>query len=186
MDQKKEIKAASVIFSVEKGTNPKLVHVLVLTLSDRAFRGEYEDRSGPRTVEACKSYLQSIGYQSHCELEIIPDDPEQLRHKLTTARDRNVDIIFTTGGTGIGPRDITPDVTRSLLDKEIPGIMEMIRLKYGEQNPNALLSRAVAGVMGNSLVFNMPGSVKAVDEYTSEIFKSIKHMIYMLHGLDMH
>jgi len=106
--------------------------------------------------------------------------------KLIEANNKNFDAIFTTGGTGIGPRDITPDVTRSMLDKEIPGLMENIRLKYGQEKPNALLSRAVAGVMGSSLVFNMPGSVKAVDEYTGEIFKSIKHMIFMLHGLDLH
>jgi len=165
---------------------PKVMNVYVLTLSDRASGGIYEDRSGPLTVKLVEEFLANIGYQSEIIPEIIPDDAGILRSKLMEASDKQFDMIFTTGGTGIGPRDITPDVTKKLLDKEIPGLMEQIRLKYGQEKPNVLLSRAVAGVMGTSLIFNMPGSVKAVHEYTSEIFKSLKHMIFMLHGLDLH
>ncbi len=165
---------------------PRIMRVYVLTLSDRASRGEYEDRSGPKTAALVKDFFLQNGYESIVEQEIIADDPVALRQKLVEANNQKFDAIFTTGGTGIGPRDITPDVTKTLLDREIPGIMEQIRLKYGQEKPNALLSRAVAGVMGSSLVFNMPGSVRAVEEYTTEIFKSIKHMIYMLHGLDLH
>lgn len=165
---------------------PKIIRIYVLTLSDRAFRGEYADRSGPRTSGMVKEYFLQHGYESIIENEIIPDDAVELRQKLVEAVNKGFDVIFTTGGTGIGPRDITPDVTRTMLDKEIPGIMENIRLKFGQEKPNALLSRAVAGVIGNTLVFNMPGSVRAVEEYTGEILKNIKHMIYMLHGLDLH
>lgn len=165
---------------------PKVMKIYVLTLSDRASRGEYEDRSGPKTSELVKEFFLKNGYECIIENEIIPDDAVELRQKLIEATNKKFDVIFTTGGTGIGPRDITPDVTRTLLDKEIPGIMEQIRLKYGQEKPNALLSRAVAGVMGSTLVFNMPGSVRAIQEYTTEIFKSIKHMIYMQHGLDLH
>ncbi|HHN48049.1 MAG TPA: MOSC domain-containing protein [Bacteroidales bacterium] len=165
---------------------PRIMRVYVLTLSDRASRGEYEDRSGPKTAALVKDFFLQNGYESIVEQDIIADDPVALRQKLVEANNQKFDAIFTTGGTGIGPRDITPDVTKTLLDREIPGIMEQIRLKYGQEKPNALLSRAVAGVMGSSLVFNMPGSVRAVREYTTEIFKSIKHMIYMLHGLDLH
>lgn len=165
---------------------PKIMRIYVLTLSDRAFRGEYSDRSGPRTAELVKEFFKQNGYESIIENEIIPDDSVELRQKLIEATNKGFDIIFTTGGTGIGPRDITPDVTRTMLDKEIPGVMEHIRLKYGKEKPNALLSRAVAGVIGSTLVFNMPGSVKAIQEYSGEIFKSTIHMIYMLHGLDLH
>lgn len=165
---------------------PKIMRIYVLTLSDRASRGEYEDRSGPRTAALVKEFFRKNAYESIIEHEIIPDDALALRQKLVEANNKQFDIIFTTGGTGIGPRDITPDVTRTLLDKEIPGIMDQIRLKYGQKKPNALLSRAMAGVMGSTLVFNMPGSVRAIEEYTSELFKSIKHMIYMLHSLDLH
>ena len=94
--------------------------------------------------------------------------------------------MITTGGTGIGPRDFTPDVVQSMLDKEIPGLMELIRMKYGQEKPAALLSRSVAGVMGKSLVFTLPGSVRAVSEYMSEILRSLNHMIFMLNGIDLH
>jgi len=96
------------------------------------------------------------------------------------------DIIITTGGTGIGPKDFTPDVVKPMLEKEIPGIMEMIRMKYGQQKPNALVSRSVAGVIGETLVFTLPGSVKAVEEYMTEILTMLEHLIYMLHSLDFH
>lgn len=165
---------------------PKIMNVHVITLSDRAFRGQYEDRSGPRTATLVREFFQKSGYKCQIKQEIIPDDAAELRQKLTEAGNNKYDAVFTTGGTGIGPRDITPDVTRALLDKEIPGLMEQIRMKYGQDKPGALVSRAVAGLMGNTLVFNMPGSVKAVDEYTGELFKSLLHMIYMVHSLDIH
>jgi molybdenum cofactor synthesis domain-containing protein len=95
-------------------------------------------------------------------------------------------LVITTGGTGVGPRDITPEVVKELLDKEIPGIMEMIRMKYGAEKPNALLSRGVAGLMGNAFVYTLPGSVKAVNEYMSEITKTLKHLYLMRMGIDSH
>ena len=116
----------------------------------------------------------------------MTDNPEKLKALLLKSKEDKTDLIFTTGGTGIGPRDFTPDVVKPFLDKEIPGIMEMIRLKYGAEKPNALVSRSIAGVMDKSLVFTLPGSIKAVNEYLPEIFKSMMHMIYMLHGLDKH
>jgi molybdenum cofactor synthesis domain-containing protein len=164
----------------------KTFMVHVITLSDRASRGEYEDRSGPRIVELVYEYFWKNDYAVEIEHTIIPDDPEALRVLLERAEDDKVDVVFTTGGTGIGPRDFTPDVVKDLLDKEIPGVMEAIRLKYGAEKPNALLSRGVAGVMSDTLVYTLPGSVKAVNEYLEEIFRTLKHLIYMLHGLDAH
>lgn len=164
----------------------KTFKVHVITLSDRASRGEYEDRSGPRIVELTYEYFRKINYLIEIEHTIIPDDPEALRFLLERAEDEMVDVVFTTGGTGIGPRDFTPDVVKDLLDKEIPGVMEAIRIKYGTEKPNALLSRGVAGVMSSTLIYTLPGSVKAVNEYLDEIFKTLKHLIYMLHGLDAH
>jgi len=105
---------------------------------------------------------------------------------LLNCRDKKFDIVITTGGTGISPRDITPDIVKTLLDKEIPGIMESIRMKYGQQKSAALLSRSIAGVMGHSLVFTLPGSVRAVNEYLEEITKGLKHMIYMINQIDSH
>ncbi len=120
------------------------------------------------------------------EAIVIPDEGPVLQYRLQEARETGVDMVFTTGGTGIGPRDITPDVVAQMLDKELPGIMEMIRLKYGAEKPNALLSRGVAGVMGRTLVFTLPGSPKAVHEYCAEIFRILNHAFLMLAGIDGH
>lgn len=166
--------------------NPRIFKILIITLSDRASAGEYEDRSGPVIGERIQSWFDTIKWKCTIDRQLIPDSAGMLRELLQEARMNDTDLIFTTGGTGIGPRDFTPDVVKPLLDKEIPGIMELIRYKYGQEKPNALLTRAIAGVMGNSLVYTLPGSVKAVEEYTTEIFTTLKHSIFMLNGLDLH
>jgi molybdopterin adenylyltransferase len=165
---------------------PHVYKVLIITLSDRASRGEYTDRSGPKIEQMLSSFFESEGWKFEISGKLIPDDIEELDSMMNDAREAEYDIVITTGGTGIGPRDITPDVVKPFLDKEIPGIMELIRFKYGSLKPNALLSRAVAGVMRNSLVYTLPGSVKAVDEYMTEIIPTLRHSIYMLHNLDAH
>jgi molybdenum cofactor synthesis domain-containing protein len=165
---------------------PKTIKVLVVTLSDRASRGEYEDKSGPKIKEMLSDYFSGNDINFNIDHQIIPDNSEQLTGILETAKKNIYDVIITTGGTGIGPRDITLEVVQPMLDKEIPGIMEMIRIKYGAEKPNALLSRGVAGVMGQSLVYTLPGSVKAVQEYMTEILKTMQHLIFMLHGIDAH
>jgi molybdopterin adenylyltransferase len=165
---------------------PKVFRARVITLSDRASKGEYEDRSGPRVTELLQACFDQIKWKVDIENIVIPDDRDQLSSILVNEKESGTDVIITTGGTGIGSRDFTPDVVGKFLDKEIPGIMEMIRMKYGSEKPNALLSRGIAGVMGNSLVYTLPGSVKAVNEYMEEITKTMKHLIFMLHGLDVH
>lgn len=165
---------------------PKTYRALIITLSDRAHRGEYTDRSGPRIHAMLKDHFEANNKAYKIDTTIIPDDAKMLEILLQTAREDNIDIIITTGGTGIGPRDITVETVQPLLDKEIPGIMEMIRVKYGEKKPNALLSRGVSGVMANSLVYTLPGSVKAVNEYMTEILKTLDHLVYMLHSIDAH
>jgi molybdenum cofactor synthesis domain-containing protein len=165
---------------------PKVYSGLVITLSDRAYAGEYEDRSGPRLTELLREYCDSQKWLHDIENVVIPDDEQALSALLLDAVEQGVDFILTTGGTGIGPRDISPEVVRSVIQKEVPGIMEHIRLKYGAEKPNALLSRGVCGVADKSIIFALPGSVKAVNEYMEEITKSLKHMVYMLHGLDTH
>ncbi len=166
--------------------HPKLYRVVVVTLSDRASAGEYVDRSGPRINELLETHFNVCNLQFAICNYLIPDDPHKLEEILHKAKEELVDLVVTTGGTGIGPRDFTPDIVKPLLDKEIPGIMEGIRMKYGAEKPAALLSRSVAGVMGKSLIFTLPGSVRAVNEYLAEISTSLTHMIYMLHGLDSH
>lgn len=166
-------------------TLPERIEVLIITLSDRAFKGEYSDLSGPAIRQMLDNYLASVSWDNQIDQVIIPDDPAILSDKLAEAG-KIYNIIITTGGTGIGPRDITVDTVKPLLDKEIPGIMESIRIKYGTEKPNALLSRGVAGIMGKSVIYTLPGSVKAVEEYMVEILKTLKHLIYMQYGIDTH
>ncbi len=165
---------------------PKVYKINIITLSDRAFKGIYEDRSGPHIIEMVKTYFEKKGERFEIEHTIIPDDPDSLFVLLEKAKEDKVDVVFTTGGTGIDPRDFTPEVVNSVLDKEIPGIMEMIRMKYGIEKPNAYLSRGVAGVGDQTLIYALPGSVKAVNEYMTEILKTLMHLFYMLHGVDVH
>ena len=165
---------------------PRIYKVLIITLSDRASRGEYSDRSGPRIEQLLTNFFENEGWKFAIDRKLIPDDADNLAVLLNEARKGQIDIVITTGGTGIGPRDITPDVVKPFIDKEIPGIMELIRFKYGCLKPNALLSRAIAGVMSSTLVYTLPGSVRAVEEYLSEITPTLRHSIYMLHNLDAH
>jgi len=165
---------------------PRLLRFAIITLSDRASLGEYEDRSGPCIRKLLDAFLQDKRWHPEISGIILPDDADRFRAELVKTRDAGADVIFTTGGTGVGPRDMTPDVVTSVADKTIPGIMEHIRLKYGDAKPNALLSRSVAAVAGRSLVYTLPGSVRAVEEYMAEILKTIEHLILMLHGLDSH
>lgn len=161
------------------------LRAVIVTLSDRASRGEYEDRSGP----AIRAELER-----HCagkrplaiEMKLLPDNAAALRRVVRGAVAKGVEVILTTGGTGIGSRDITPETIRPLLDKEIPGIMEFIRVKYGVEKPSALLSRSVAGVIGRTLVYTLPGSVRGATEYMSVILQSLDHALLMLRGLDAH
>ncbi len=176
-----KVKAGDVVTYI-----PRIYNVLIITLSDRASRGEYADRSGPRIEQLLTSFFDAEGFKFQIDKKLISDDDAELTVILNDARHKNYDIVITTGGTGIGARDITPDTVRPFLDKEIPGIMELIRFKYGSIKPNALLSRAIAGVMQSTLVYTLPGSVKAVEEYISEIIPTLRHSIYMLHNLDAH
>ena len=165
---------------------PHSLQLAVITVSDRASKGEYEDLSGPEITRKVKEYFKDKPWKQSIHTVIIPDDAETLENEIRRLVSDGVDIIFTSGGTGIGPRDITPDVIEPLLDKHIPGIMEYIRVKYGAKIPNALLSRSVAGVIGNTLVYTLPGSVKAVREYMDEILPTLEHSVFMLKGINTH
>ena len=164
---------------------PEVYKVLIITLSDRASTGEYEDLSGPKARNMISGFLDSASWKYSIDMKIIPDDSEILSG-LITDFGRKVNLIITTGGTGIGPRDITVDTVKPLLSKEIPGIMEFIRVKYGADKPNALLSRSIAGITGESLIYTLPGSPRAVEEYMSEILKTLIHTVRMQYGSDLH
>ena len=166
---------------------PYTLKALVITVSDRAAQGAYEDHSGPMAeAMLSKHFIQSKHWRLEIERQIIADEPESLRTSISEAYASAVGIIITTGGTGIGPRDITPDVITPMLDAQLPGIMDHVRLKYGAAKPGALLSRSIAGVLGSTLIFALPGSPRAVDEYLTEILPLLEHMLFMVRGIDRH
>jgi len=165
---------------------PRAIHIRIITLSDRASVGEYEDLSGPEIEKWLFAGFKTTHWRIAVDRVLIPDDAELLTQEIERSKEQGVAVLFTTGGTGIGPRDITPDVVCPMLDRELPGIMEFIRMKHGERLPSALLSRSVAGTIGNMLVYTLPGSVKAVREYTEEILRTLPHSLLMLHGINSH
>lgn len=164
----------------------KIFRIKIITLSDRASTGAYDDKSGPKIREMCADWGKANNLNVTFDAIVIPDEADLLSEELETAFRKTSDIIFTTGSTGIGGRDIAPETIRPYLDREIPGIMEMIRLKYGMEKPNALLSRSVCGVNDKCLIFALPGSPKAVAEYMEEILKVLFHSILMLHDIGNH
>ena len=165
---------------------PTPLTIRIVTLSDRASAGEYEDRSGPRAQAMLEEFFSGKRWHIDIRRVVLPDDAGQLRDELTGALGQNVDMIFTVGGTGVGARDITPETVASVCEKIVPGIMENIRAKFGSEKPQALLSRSVAGIAGKTQLFALPGSVRAVEEYLGEILKTMEHAIFMLHGFDSH
>lgn len=164
---------------------PEKFEILIITLSDRAYEGKYKDLSGPEIRKRLAEYFDSIGWAYNINQSLIPDDGPTLRELLENSAETS-NLIITTGGTGIGPRDITIETVTPLMSRQIPGIMEYIRIKYGAGNPNALLSRGVAGVTGKALIYTLPGSLKAVEEYMTEILRTLKHTFYMQYGIDTH
>ncbi|MCK5268528.1 MAG: MOSC domain-containing protein [Spirochaetes bacterium] len=165
---------------------PTSLRIHVITLSDRAYLGEYKDKSGPEISEILQKYFVPKPWNVKYESTLIPDNSKILKKEIIRSLKKGSDIIFTTGGTGIGPRDITIDTISPMLEKELPGIMEHIRIKYGSKIPAALLSRSVAGTIKNTLIYTLPGSVKAVREYMDEINPALIHSLFMLHGINIH
>lgn len=165
---------------------PKIFRAKIITLSDRASKGIYEDKSGALIENKLSTFFEKIGWKLHIDKQIIPDNREKLQAQIDDATQNEYDLIFTTGGTGIGSRDITLSVVQPQLDHEIPGIMEHIRMKYGSLKPNALLSGGVAGTIGSALIYTLPGSTKAVTEYMQEIITTLQHLIFMKADMDVH
>ncbi|KAF0152251.1 MAG: molybdenum cofactor synthesis protein [Ignavibacteria bacterium] len=162
---------------------PRPLKIKIITLSDRAFSGEYKDLSGPAIKKNLEEHFANKRWRCNYFYSLIPDDGAKLLSELQKSVDEKIDVVFTTGGTGIGPRDITPEIVEKFADKLIPGIMEQIRLKYSEAIPSSVLSRSVAAVKNETLIFSLPGSVKAVEDYMEEILKVLEHAVLMIHGL---
>jgi molybdopterin adenylyltransferase len=153
-----------------------MLEVAVITVSDRAFRGEYHDISGPTIVDI----ITESAIPANVSLTIVPDDKAQIR--TTLLQNIGKDYIITTGGTGISSRDITPDVTQEICDKAVPGIVEMLRFESYKQTRNAVFSRGFCGIRDNTIIINFPGSVEAVTLCTKLILPLLEHGKKMLHG----
>lgn len=149
---------------------------VVLTVSDSASRGEREDRSGPAVV----AELEKLGCRI-AATEIISDDRDLISTKLRGYADRaEVNLILTTGGTGFAPRDNTPEATRDVIEREAPGLAELMRLRSLDATPLAALSRAVCGIRGRTLIVNLPGSTRGAVQNFNAIRSSLPHAIGLL------
>jgi molybdopterin adenylyltransferase len=155
----------------------KPVLVGIITVSDRAARGEYDDRSGP-IIKRLLS--EQLGWQIADEA-IVPDEQSQIADLLVRwADERRLALILTTGGTGFAPRDVTPEATRAVIEREAPGLAEAMRSASLQATPHAMLSRAVCGIRGSSLIINLPGSPKAVRENLVVLLPVLPHAIDLL------
>lgn len=152
--------------------------VVVLTVSDKGARGERQDRSG----EVIKELVSQIGAEV-VAYDIVPDEKEQIKALLLRYADElKADLVLTTGGTGLAPRDVTPEATLEVVEKLVPGIPEAMRAAGIKQTPHALLSRAVAGVRGRTLIINLPGSPRAVKENLAVVLPALPHAVATLRG----
>ncbi len=154
------------------------IKVAILTVSDKGFRGEREDLSGRVIVEKMTSLGAEIVHQ-----EIVPDELDIISQRLRHLADEiDADLILTTGGTGLSPRDVTPEATRAVIDREVPGFAEAMRHESLKVTPHAMLSRAASGIRKQTLIINLPGSPKAVKECLDVILPAIPHGIEIIRG----
>ena len=148
----------------------------ILTLSDRSARGERADASGPALAKLLEGKRWSVAMQS-----LLPDDQSAIREQLISWADGgDVDVILTTGGTGFSPRDVTPEATRAVIDREAPGLAEAMRAASLKVTPHAMLSRIVTGIRGKTLIVNLPGSPKGAVENLQVILSVLPHAIQLL------
>lgn len=156
-----------------------MTRVGILTLSDRGAAGEYQDRSGPLIGELV---VERLGAQV-VEYAVIPDDFERIRATLTAWADESrLDLILTSGGTGFAPRDVTPEATRAVIQRETPGLVLAMLHASLAVTPHAMLSRAAAGIRGRTLIVNLPGSPRAARENLESILPALPHALDLLRG----
>ena len=152
-----------------------MITIAVLTLSDKGAKGEREDKSGPAIADMLKGFGEVKYY------DILPDERDLIKQRLLEYVNK-VDLILTTGGTGLSPRDVTPEATWDVIEREIPGIAEAMRMESLRKTNRAMLSRAVAGVRGQTLIVNLPGSPAAVKENLEVILDVIPHAVEKIKG----
>lgn len=160
----------------------EVIRVAVVTVSDSVARDNREDRSGPAVSERCRE----LGWTVTRE-EVVPDDLTRIARLLVNlAGSGDYDLVLTTGGTGIAARDVTPEATRSVIERELPGIPELMRSAGLKSTRRAVLSRAVCGTRGNTLVINLPGSPRGALESLDSVSDLVVHIVDLLHGKTEH
>lgn len=159
-----------------------MINAAIVTVSDSVANGTREDRSGARLREQAEALGWTVTAQ-----EIVPDEMDQIAVVLTRlAGSKQANVILTTGGTGIAPRDVTPEAARRVIDREIPGLGELMRAEGLKSTPFAALSRSLAGVRGRTLIVNLPGSPKGAVESLNAIVKLIPHIVDLIEGRTGH
>jgi molybdenum cofactor synthesis domain-containing protein len=155
-----------------------MITVGIITMSDKGSRGEREDLSGAeirRMVEELPAVVKSY--------EVIPDETAIIEAKLKEFSDvLKLDLVLTTGGTGVTPRDVTPEATKAVIERELPGMSEAMRAESLKKTPNAMISRAVCGIRKNTLIINLPGSPRAVRENLAVVMPALKHTVEKIKG----
>lgn len=150
----------------------------VITLSDKGSRGEREDISGREVIDMLAGLDIRVA-----DYDIVPDEKEIIKKKLIEYTDtRRLDLVVTTGGTGVSPRDVTPDATLEVIERQLPGMAEAMRAESMKKTPHAMISRAVVGIRGQSLIINLPGSPKGARENLAVILPALKHTIEKIQG----
>ncbi len=159
-------------------SDSRLLRACVLVLSDKGSRGERKDTSGP----ALAAFLGERGVEL-VRLDILPDEREQIAAQLAAwADDGNCDLVVTCGGTGVSPRDVTPEATRDVIDRELPGFGERMRAASLAKSPHAIVSRAIAGTRADCLIINLPGSPRAAVENLAAVWDAVPHTVAKLQG----
>ncbi|MBN2568854.1 MAG: MogA/MoaB family molybdenum cofactor biosynthesis protein [Deltaproteobacteria bacterium] len=155
-----------------------MIKCCVLTISDKGYRGERRDLSGDEVIRLLEEWGFSVE-----DSRVIPDEKDMIKGTLLEYTDeRKMDLVITTGGTGVSPRDVTPDATMEAIERELPGMAEAMRRESMKKTPHAMISRAVAGIRGESLIVNLPGSPRGAVENLNAILPALKHAIEKIKG----
>ena len=155
-----------------------MLRAAIITLSDKGSKGEREDESGMIIREMIRSIGASVGHY-----EVLPDEKQSIVEVLSRLSDSGtIDLILTTGGTGVSPRDVTPEATREVIERELPGMAEAMRAESLKKTPHAMISRAIAGIRKRTLIVNLPGSPRAVRENLAVILHALPHAIEKING----